>query len=211
MTPRDRAPLIAVVDHGAGNLVSIAQGLEAAGAKVGIATQPNDLDSVAGVVVPGVGHTGAAMHGLRRAGLVEPLSEVEVPLLGICVGLQLFFEMSAEDGGACLGWIEGTVQRLQDTPRLPHIGWNNLRFSRHEPLFEGIAVDAPFYFVHSYAPVPVDRATVVATTQYGSEIVAAVRSANRVGVQFHPERSGPEGLRVLANFLASCTETTHVA
>lgn len=201
---------IAVIDHGAGNLVSIAQGLQDQGARVDIAATPSELVGVDGIVLPGVGATGAAMDRIRAAGLAEPLTEWQGPLLGICVGLQLFFATSEEDGGQTLGLIPGSVRRLVSAPRLPHIGWNDLRM-QPDPIFGGIPAGSTFYFVHSYAPVPDDPATVIATCSYGGEFVAAVRSANRVGVQFHPERSGPAGLRVLGNFVGQCRESASAA
>lgn len=193
---------IAVVDHGAGNLVSIGRGLERAGAGVVLATNPSDLTGADGIVLPGVGTTAAAMHRLRGEGLVAPLQQWQGPLLGICVGLQLFFTSSEEhDGGDCLGMLDGTVRRLEATPLLPHIGWNDVIASDH-PIFDGIAPSTPFYFVHSYAPVPDDPAVVIGTTTYGPTFASAVASEARVGVQFHPERSGTAGLRLLQNFVA---------
>ena len=194
---------IAVVDHGAGNLVSIAQGLEQAGAVVAVVDAPAGLAGADGVVLPGVGTTGAAMDRLLAAGMVEPLRDWSGPLLGICVGLQLFFEHSEEDGTDALGVMSGRVTRLADAPLLPHIGWNDVAFSP-DPLFAGVPMDATFYFVHSFAVEPTDRSLVIAETDYGSPFVAAARSGNRVGVQFHPERSGKAGLRMLANFVAAC-------
>lgn len=202
---------LALVDHGAGNLVSIGQGLARAGAEVVVAESPGDLAGTAGVVLPGVGATGAAMQRLAAAGMVEALRRVQAPLLGICVGVQLFFEWSEEDGERCLGLFPGAVRRLAAAPRLPHIGWNELRFTRSDPLFGGIADGATFYFVHSYVPHPADPAVVIAESEYGEPFVAAVRSGTRVGVQFHPERSGPDGLRVLANFVAECAEAADAA
>lgn len=201
---------IAVVDHGAGNLVSIAQGLERAGADVAIATGPAGLTGVNGIVLPGVGTTGAAMARLQVAGMVEPLQEWPGPLLGICVGLQLFFEHSEEDGTDALGLIAGRVQRLDAAPLLPHIGWNDVSFSP-DPLFAGVPQGATFYFVHSYTVLPQDRSTVIAETSYGAPFVAAARSGARVGVQFHPERSGAHGLRMLANFVNTCGQARDAA
>ncbi len=199
-------PLVAVIDHGAGNLVSISQGLERAGARVAIATGPADLSGAQAVVLPGVGAPGAAMSRLTDEGLVEPLKTWKRPLLGICIGLQLFFEVSDEDGQACLGLDRGRVRRLEDAPLLPHIGWNDLVFPANDPgrdpLFDGISPEATFYFVHSYAPVPEDPTITIAYAEYPRPFTAAVRSAGRIGVQFHPERSGDQGLRVLANFVA---------
>jgi glutamine amidotransferase len=194
---------IALIDHGAGNLVSIRQALESSGAEVHIATRPSDLAGADALVLPGVGATGAAMTRLREAELVEPLRRWDGPLLGICVGLQLFFETSDEDGGTCLGIVPGAVRRLS-APRLPHIGWNELTTrDQDEPLLAGVPDDATFYFVHSFAPVPEDAVHVVATSSYEQEFVAAVRVGNRVGVQFHPERSGRHGLRMIENFVRS--------
>lgn len=194
---------IAVIDHGAGNLVSIAQGLQQAGATVSVSATPAGLEDADGVVLPGVGTTGAAMDRLTEAGLVDPLRTWSGPLLGICVGLQLFFEHSEEDGTDALGVMPGRVTRLGDAPLLPHIGWNDVAF-KADRLFAGVPNDATFYFVHSFAVEPEDRSQVIAETIYGSPFVAAARSGNRVGVQFHPERSGKAGLRMLANFVAAC-------
>ena len=202
---------IAVIDHGAGNLVSIAQGLNRSGADVTIAEAPAELAGADGVVLPGVGSTGAAMRRLREDGFVEPLLELDRPLLGICVGLQLFFDSSDEDTTPCLGLMRGRVEQLQGTPKLPHIGWNDLTFAREDPLFAGVADDAPFYFVHSYAAVPGNEAVVVARAAYGNPFVAAARDGMRVGVQFHPERSGLDGVRVLGNFVRECSEAANAA
>jgi imidazole glycerol phosphate synthase glutamine amidotransferase subunit len=194
---------IAVVDHGAGNLVSIAQGLERAGANVIVADSPSGIAGADGIVLPGVGTTGAAMHRLTAAGMVDPLREWPGPLLGICVGLQLFFEHSEEDGTDALGLMAGRVTRLEQAPLLPHIGWNDVAF-KPDPLFDGVPTDATFYFVHSFAVEPEDKTLTIAETTYGAPFVAGARSGNRVGVQFHPERSGRAGLRMLANFVAEC-------
>lgn len=197
---------IAVVDHGAGNLVSIAQGLRRAGADVTVAESPRELDGADGIVLPGVGSTSAVMAGIERADFTASLVTATVPLLGICVGMQVLFDSSDEDGAACLGLLPGRVRRIPDAPRLPHIGWNDLRTVGQDPLFTDLPEDPTVYFVHSYAPVPADRQAVVATTQYGSEIVAAVRREHIAGVQFHPERSGRIGLAILARFVESCRE-----
>lgn len=143
------------------------------------------------------------MERLNAADFVAPLRAWEGPLLGICVGLQLFFDHSEEDGTDALRLIEGRVSLLEGAPLLPHIGWNDVDFS-DDPLFTGVPEDAPFYFVHSFAVVPTDESVVVATTEYGARFVAAARSGERVGVQFHPERSGAAGLQMLANFVGAC-------
>lgn len=194
-------PVVAVVDHGAGNLVSIRRGLERAGAEVRLATGPDGLVGAHSVVLPGVGATRTVMDGIDAAALREPLRHLDVPLFGICVGMQVLFDTSEEDEAECLGLIPGVVSRLVDAPRLPHIGWNDLD-RRYDPMFDGVP-DEPVYFVHSYAPVPDDDATVVATSTHGSTFVAAVRSGMVSGTQFHPERSGRVGLAILSNVVDS--------
>ncbi len=200
------APLIGVIDHGAGNLVSITQGLERAGSRARTVTEPAELEGIEGIVLPGVGVPGMAMARLVDSGLASSLARWRSPLLGICVGLQLFFESSDEDRKPCLGVEAGIVRRLQDAPLLPHIGWNDLDYplkpGSRDPIFAGIKPQAPFYFVHSYAPVPRDRSIVIAYARYRSRFVAAIRNGSRIGVQFHPERSGTAGLRLLSNFVS---------
>jgi imidazole glycerol-phosphate synthase subunit HisH len=191
---------LVVVDHGAGNLVSISQGLLASGTDVQISSDPAVIAMADGVVLPGVGATGTVMEGIASAGLVDVLLGVRVPLLGICVGMQVLFDHSEEDGARCLGVIPGVVRRLEGTPRLPHIGWNDVDGSH--PLFGG--TDHTFYFVHSYAPVPDDPDVIIGLTEYDDVFVSAVASGNFYGVQFHPERSARAGLRLLANFVSLC-------
>jgi glutamine amidotransferase len=193
---------VAVVDHGAGNLVSIAQGLERAGATVTVAVSPEGLRSVDGVILPGVGAARAVMAGIESAGFVDPLRQLPVPLLGICVGMQVLFDGSDEDDVPCLGLIGGRVRQLEDAPRLPHIGWNPIDAAGDDPLFRRLGDQPEMYFVHSYAPVPDDPSVVIATATHGRRFVAAVRQGDVSGTQFHPERSGEAGLLVLANFVA---------
>lgn len=203
-------PRLTVVDHGAGNLVSIAQGLERVGAEVEVATATSGLRSAHGVVLPGVGSTAAVMDGIDRAGFRRALRHLEVPLLGICVGMQVLFDGSDEDDADCLGLLGGRVRRLVDAPSLPHIGWNELEPSEATGLFAGLEHPV-VYFVHSYAPVPDDPGVVSATSHHGSRFVAAVRQGRVEGVQFHPERSGATGLRILARFVERCRETADAA
>ncbi len=199
---------IAVVDHGAGNLVSIEQALLAAGADVVMARGPRALAGVDGLVLPGVGAASPAMARLERRGLVEPIrawAAADRPLLGICLGLQLLFEGSDEDGAETLGVLAGRSIRLEGAPRLPHIGWNAVHRTRPHPLFDGIQADAPFYFVHSYAAAPTGPdagALILATAEHGRPFVAAVARGRLAGVQFHPERSGADGLRLIGRFVA---------
>lgn len=202
---------LAVIDHGAGNLVSIGQGLTHAGADVVVATGPHELRDVDGIVLPGVGTTGAAMARLRAEDLVSALRDFEGPVLGICVGLQLFFDFSEEDeGGECLGLIPGAVCRLEDAPLLPHMGWNDVA-TTDDRLFAGLKTGSAFYFAHSFAAVPHNGALIIGRTEYGSTFATAVRHGHLVGVQFHPERSGQAGLTVLGNFVAACREVVRAA
>ena len=201
------APRIAVIDYGAGNLVSIEQALTQVGAVVTVARDAEALRAVDAVVVPGVGAAGPAMHRLERRGLVAPLRAwiaAGRPYLGICLGLQLLFEGSDEDGAVTLGVLAGRSVRLEDAPTLPHIGWNQVVRRSHHPLFDGIDDGADFYFVHSFAGRPatgLDEEVVVATTDHGPPFVSAVARGALLGVQFHPERSAADGLRLLANFV----------
>jgi len=195
----------AVVDYGAGNLVSIDQALTHVGGAVTIARDPTGLEGADALVVPGVGAAAPAMARLAAAGLVEPIRDwiaAGRPFVGICLGLQLLFDGSDEDGAETLGVIRGRTTRLEAAPTLPHIGWNQVERVREHPLFAGIAPDADFYFVHSYAGSPGGQAadqTTLARTTHGAAFVSAIARANVLGVQFHPERSGSDGLRLLAN------------
>jgi glutamine amidotransferase len=201
---------IMVIDHGAGNMVSMVQSLRAAGATPHVVESPDDAIDAAGMVLPGVGATGAAMARLIERRLVDLIKDWDGPLLGVCVGMQLFFDYSAEDDTQCLGLMAGTVERLQN-PRLPHMGWNDLELARADHLLAGLSYDETFYFVHSYAPVPADPQIVVATTDYGAPVTAFVRSGARVGVQFHPERSGQAGQKLMFNFVEHCRSEISVA
>jgi glutamine amidotransferase len=201
-------PVVAVVDYGAGNLVSIEQALTMVGAEVRIVRDGVAIRGADALAVPGVGAARPAMARLHRRGLVDPILAwlaAGRPFLGICLGLQLLFEGSDEDGAVTLGSIRGRTVRLQDAPTLPHIGWNQVERTRDHELFEGIGAGADFYFVHSYAGAPADGdvgGDVLAHTEHGRRFVSAVARGPLLGVQFHPERSGADGLRLLSNFAA---------
>jgi len=209
MTAAPRAgPLVVVVDYGAGNLVSIDEAMRTAGARVRLATKGDDIDGADLLVVPGVGAAAPAMERLRGGGFVEPIAAwvaADRPFLGICLGLQLLFDASDEDGAQTLGVLPGRTVRLDAAPTLPHIGWNQVVRRAEHPAFAGIAPDADFYFVHSYVglPAPAAADAVLAETEHGSRFVSAVARGNLLGVQFHPERSGSDGLRLIANVVAS--------
>ncbi len=195
---------VAVVDYGAGNLISIRNALRLLGAEVNVAETPDQLRGAEVILVPGVGASEAAMGRLRRQGLVEPIVErvrAGTWFVGICLGLQLLFETSHEDGAQMLGLLEGDVELIPDAPSLPHIGWNRLEVQREHPVLEGLPDGTPAYFVHSYVPVPRDPEIVVAETEHGGRFASLVASDHILGFQFHPERSGDDGLRMLRNTL----------
>lgn len=195
---------VAIADYGAGNLVSIGRAIEVVGAEPLIIDHAEALSDADALIVPGVGAAGPAMERLRRRGLVEPIRawvQADRPFLGICLGLQLLFEGSDEDGALTLGLLAGRTVLLEDAPSLPHIGWNNVDRAGRHPIFEGIEPGAPFYFVHSYVAAPVNPAIVIAEAAHARRFPAAIARHNVLGVQFHPERSGTDGLRLLANFV----------
>jgi imidazole glycerol phosphate synthase glutamine amidotransferase subunit len=202
-------PLIAVVDYGAGNLVSIDQALTTVGADVRIVRDGESLKDADALVVPGVGAAAPAMARLERRGLAEPIRAwlaERRPFLGICLGLQLLFEGSDEDGATTLGVLPGRTVRLDGAPTLPHIGWNQVERTRDHPLFDGIDDGADFYFVHSYVGAPAVQAggasqIELARTTHGRPFTSAIGRGSLLGVQFHPERSGTDGLRLLHNFV----------
>jgi imidazole glycerol phosphate synthase glutamine amidotransferase subunit len=199
-------PRIAVVDYGAGNLVSIDQALTTVGAEVAIVRDGEALRRADAIIVPGVGAAEPAMARLDARGLTGPIRAwlaADRPFLGICLGLQLLFEGSDEDGATTFGVVPGRTVLLDGAPTLPHIGWNQVERTRPHPLFEGITNGADFYFVHSYvgAPDPIAGDLVLATTDHGGPFASALARGPLLGVQFHPERSGRDGLRLLANFV----------
>ena len=195
---------VAIVDYGAGNLVSIRNALGQLGAEVRVVAAPDELEGAEVILVPGVGASEPAMGRLRRQGLEQPILErvrAGTWFIGICLGLQLLFERSHEDDAQMLGLLKGDVEQIADAPSLPHIGWNRLEIQRPHPVLEGLPDGTPAYFVHSYAPVPSDPAVVVAETEHGGHFASLVASDRIIGFQFHPERSGDDGLRMLRNTL----------
>ena len=198
--------MIAIVDYGVGNLANVERGLRRAGATgVRITRSEHEILSARAVVLPGVGNFGHCARELRRYGLdttVRAAHERGTPLLGLCVGMQLFFEGSDEDAETPgLGLYRGRVRRLRGPVRVPHTGWNRLRFVRTHPWVADVPEAAYFYFVHAYAPEPEDQSSVVGTVEHGGSITAAVGGDNLLGLQFHPEKSGAMGVRALAGFV----------
>jgi glutamine amidotransferase len=202
---------IAVVDYGMGNRRSVEKALEHVGVRARVSSDPADLRRADGLVVPGVGAFPRGMRNLSELGLDDLLRErvaIGVPVLGICLGMQLAFERSVEQGGtAGLGIIAGEVAALSPGRlKLPHIGWNEVRFTEPEsPLLAGLPTECAFYHVHSFAPVPAHDADVLGIADYGGPFVSAVRSGSFYGVQFHPEKSSSAGLRLLTNFARICS------
>jgi imidazole glycerol-phosphate synthase subunit HisH len=203
------APRVALVDYGMGNRRSVEKTLQRAGARVTVTSDARAIAGADGVVVPGVGAFPRAMAGLRSLGLDEVVRDraaAGVPVLGICLGLQLLFDGSDELGGAeGLGLVPGRVEALDAAgERLPHIGWNLVRWERPARLVAGLPGESAFYHVHSFAPVPDDPAHVLGSAEYGTRFVTAVARDNVAGVQFHPEKSSAHGLRLLAGFVGTC-------
>ena len=190
-----------IIDSGGANLASLQFAFERLGARTRVTSDAREIASAARVVLPGVGSAAVAMQRLRRSGIAAVLPGLRQPVLGICLGMQLLFERSAEGMTACLGILPGTVRRLAATQErpVPHMGWNQLAHSRQDPLLEEIEPGEYFYFVHSYA-VPVCAVT-LARAEYGETLSAVVRRDNFWGTQFHPERSAAAGARLLRNFL----------
>jgi len=191
---------VALFDYGAGNLHSLGKALERGGASVEVTTDWERALGMDALVLPGVGAFGAAVRALGDAGpRVRGALEDGLPCLGICLGMQLFFQESEESEGRGIGILEGRVRKL-DADRVPQMGWNDVE-TGDDPLFEG-ARDPVAYYANSYVCVPADRGAVVAWSSYGGErFAAAVRKGRAVGVQFHPEKSSDDGLRIVANWL----------
>jgi glutamine amidotransferase len=190
-----------IFDYGVGNLLSLKTALEKAGLTVTIGTSSADLKDADAIALPGVGSFTAALERLDK---VKETLQTKVkegtPLLGICLGLQLFFESSEEGPGDGLSLFKGTVKQLPNTVKVPHMGWNTLSIVKPTPLFDGIADGTYVYFVHSLYPQPKDPSIVTAKTEYGTTFTSAVNQKNIYGTQFHPEKSGDVGLKMLKNF-----------
>ena len=192
---------LALVDAGGANLGSVRYALERLGVEARIVRDGDGLCDAGRIILPGVGAAAPAMALLRERGLVEPLRAATVPLLGICLGMQLLFESSDEGDVACLGLLPGRVRKLRGGPglRVPHMGWNGLEHVRDSALLDGVADGASTYFVHGYA-APVSADCVAACT-HGERFAAMVQRGNVAGAQFHPERSATVGAQLLSNFL----------
>lgn len=204
-------PLVAIIDYGMGNLRSVQKALEKAGGDARVTDSPRLLRQSQGVVLPGVGAFGEAVHRLRRQRLWGPLKETlesNKPFLGICLGYQLLFEDSQESPGVRgLGWVQGSVVRFrfpkQSANKVPHMGWNTLRINLNNPssCLRGVPSGTYFYFVHSFYPKPDDATWVASTTVYGRPFASTIAKGALFASQFHPEKSGDQGMRILRNFV----------
>lgn len=193
---------VTLIGYGSGNVASVRFALERLGARVRITDDPADVAEAERIILPGVGAAGYAMQRLSTLGLIEPLRRFQRPLLGVCLGQQLLFETSAEDGDVdLLGLIPGRVEAIAPAPSRPspHMGWSRLTIRRDDPLLDGVKDGDWAYFVHGY--VCPDGPATLAAADYGIAVPAMVNSANRWGCQFHPERSAAPGARILKNFL----------
>ncbi|MFN8585872.1 MAG: imidazole glycerol phosphate synthase subunit HisH [Dehalococcoidia bacterium] len=207
---------VVIVDYGAGNLRSVARAVAHAGVDAVVTSDAQAVADARALIVPGVGAAADTMANLRAGGLVEPIREYIAsgrPFLGVCMGMQALFEVSEEGGShECLGVLPGRIVRFPHGLTVPHMGWNNVRLRAPHPVFEGVEQDAFFYFVHSYHPRPADDAHVIAETEYGGvTFPAVVGRDNLVATQFHPEKSGADGLRLYANFLRLALERGSIA
>lgn len=189
---RCRSPNIGILQYSAGNSGSVQRALLRLGIPHEVVREPSELSCVSGLIFPGVGAAASAMDDLSARGFVEPLRTFTKPFLGLCLGMQILFESSEEGQTECLGVIKGRVQALSDSVVKPHMGWNMLNTGEYA------------YFVHSYVCAPEDPRVVTMTTRYGGEVCAGVRQQNFFGVQWHPEKSGDVGSRLLFSFALLC-------
>ncbi len=201
--------MIAIVDYGMGNIRSVSKAFEVVGAEVEVTGNPQAIAEAEAIILPGVGAFARGMENLNKLNLISAIHDAvkkEIPLLGICLGLQLLFTES-EEHGICkgLGLIKGKVRKFTSNIKIPHMGWNQVEFNpsfskEKRSIFEGVEDNCYFYFVHSYCVEPEDKEVVVGTTGYGKTFVSAINKDKVWGVQFHPEKSSEPGLEILRNF-----------
>lgn len=196
--------MIVIIDYGASNLSSVAKAIINLGYQPQVTSAPKEIMDAESVILPGVGAAASALSKLQALGLVEPIHKViseNRPFFGICLGLQILFTVTEEgDGYSCLDLIQGKVIRLPAIFKVPHIGWNQVKQRVPHPIFSGIPDGANFYFVHSYYANVVEKSIVIGETDYGVTFCSILAKGNLVATQFHPEKSGSLGLRILHNF-----------
>ncbi len=203
--------MIVIIDYNAGNLTSVQRALGSLGIGSKITSDPEQVIKAERIIFPGVGACGKAMANLKAQGLdmaIKEAFEDGVPILGICLGTQIIMEHSDENDCQCLGLIKGKVTEFPDNLvdsygkrlKIPHMGWNSVTLKRNHPLFEGVDTGSEFYFVHGYYPSPSDPECIIGETDYGIQFVSVLAKSNLFAVQFHPEKSGRPGLRILNNF-----------
>jgi glutamine amidotransferase len=211
LKPCSGRKMIAIIDYKAGNLKSVERALKKLGAPCCITSNRQEILSSKRIIFPGVGAAGKAMADLKDLGLDKILINLfnkGKPILGICLGAQIILERSEEDGARCLGLLEGRVRRFshpfispENEPlKVPHMGWNGVRMIRGHPVLRGIMPSDEFYFVHSYYPIPSSEKNIIGLTNYGLAFPSIIGRRNLIAVQFHPEKSGRQGLRILENF-----------
>ena len=195
---------VVVIDYESGNLRSVARALESHGVVPLVTDDSSNFDDADAMVLPGVGSGPAAMDALRQRKLIDPIKNFIAsgrPFLGVCLGLQLLMDCTEEGDEACLGVVKGSAKHLPSGLKVPHMGWNSVRFQHQHPVLDGIPQDSYFYFVHSYYASPEDPAGISGTTEYGISFCSIYAKDNLIATQFHPEKSGPVGLRFYKNFV----------
>jgi glutamine amidotransferase len=201
--------MIAVIDYGAGNIRNVVNAINRLGYQIKLTSEPGVILSADTVILPGVGAAGDTVSSLKQLNLIEPVRKIiteNKPFMGICIGLQILFSETEEDKGQkCLDIFPGKVKKLPAGQKIPHMGWNQVKQKVDHPVFDGVPDNSHFYFVHSYYVDPEDKSLVAGITDYGVEFCSMIAKGNMIGTQFHPEKSGDAGLRILDNFLRIST------
>lgn len=196
--------MIVIIDYEMGNVLSVKNALDRIGVRSIISRSGEDIKNAAGLILPGVGSAGAGMSNIKRFGIDKVIQEEVAkgkPILGICLGMQLLMTQSEEGNVSCLNYIAGTVVCFKTKEKVPQIGWNTVFSKSSSILFEGIPQDSYFYFVHSYYSIPTDKNIIYGRTKYGNNFCSVIEKENIFGVQFHPEKSGLIGEKLLKNFI----------